>query len=345
LKILFIGGTGVISEGVSRVAAERGFDLYLLNRGSRSILVPENARLIQADYSDPGSVAAALKGQEFDAVVNWIAFTPEQVKKDIALFSDHTGQYFFISSASAYQKPVQHYLITEATPLANPYWQYSRDKIACEELLMHEFRTNGFPVTIVRPSLTYGNTMIPVGVSCWRKPWTVVDRIRKGKKIIVHGDGTSLWVMTHNTDLAQGLLGLIGNRDALGEAFQITSDEVLTWNQIYEEIGQAAGRKPEVVHIPSDFLAAVLPDAMGSLIGDKAQSVVFDNRKIKRYVPGFQPAVSFAEGLRRSIAWFEAHPEYCEVDEAWNGRIDRIVAEYEAALQTAIAKLGAVRSN
>lgn len=345
MKILFIGGTGVISEGVSRVAAERGFDLYLINRGNRSILVPEKARLIQADYSDPSSVAAALNGQEFDAIVNWIAFTPEQVQKDIALFRDHTGQYFFISSASAYQKPVRYYLINESTPLANPYWQYSRDKIACEELLMNEFRTNGFPVTIIRPSLTYGNTMIPVGVSCWRKPWTVVDRIRKGKKVIIHGDGTSLWVMTHNTDLAQGLLGLIGNREALGEAFQITSDEVLTWNQIYEEIGRAAGRKPEAVHVPSDFLAAVLPDAEGSLLGDKAQSVVFDNTKIKRFVPGFQPSVSFAEGLRRSIAWFEANPEYCGVDEAWNERIDRIVAEYETATGIAIGKLGPVNSN
>ena len=339
MKVLFIGGTGVISEGVSRVAVEQGINLYLLNRGNRNVLVPDGAKLIQGDFNASQSMVPALQHQHFDAVVNWIAFTPEQVQRDMELFKGRTEQYFFISSASAYQKPVQNYLITESTPLINPYWQYSRDKIACEELLMQEFQTNGFPVTIIRPSLTYGNTMIPVGVDCWKKPWTLVDRIRKGKKIIIHGDGTSLWVMTHNTDFAKGLLGLIGNPLAIGQAFQITSDEVLTWNQIYEKIAEAAGANIEAIHIPSDFLAAVLPGAEGSLLGDKAQSVVFDNSKIKRFVPEFKATIPFAEGVKRSIAWFEAHPEYCVVDETWNTQIDQVIAEYETAINTAKSRL------
>ncbi|TCL57889.1 nucleoside-diphosphate-sugar epimerase [Hydrogenispora ethanolica] len=335
MKVLFIGGTGVISEGVSRLAVERGIDLYLLNRGNRSALFPEGAHSIRGDIDQPREIAEALGKMHFDAVVDWIAFTPEQVRRDIELFRDRTDQYLFISSASAYQKPVGDYLITESTPLANPYWQYSRDKIACEEALLEEYRQNGFPVTIVRPSLTYGNTMIPVGVDCWKKPWTFIDRIRRGQKIIIHGDGTSLWVMTHNTDFAGGFLGLLGNGRAIGHAFHITSDEVLTWNQIYAAIGRAAGVEIRAVHIPSDFLAAVFPGGEGSLIGDKAQSVVFDNSKIKRFVPGFAATVPFAAGVKRSIAWFEAHPEYCVVDEEWNRLIDKIIAAYEGATNAA----------
>ncbi len=335
MKVLFIGGTGVISEGVSRLAVERGIDLYLLNRGNRDVLFPEGARRIQGDIGDPAQVAAALGVLHFDAVVDWIAFTPDQVRRDIDLFRGRTDQYIFISSASAYQKPVSDYRITESTPLANPHWQYSRDKIAGEQLLVDEYRASGFPMTIVRPSHTYGNTMIPVGVDCWKKPWTLVDRIRRGKKIIIHGDGTSLWVMTHNTDFGKGLLGLVGNQRAIGHAFHITSDEVLSWNQIYAAIGKAAGAEIRAVHIPSDFLAAVFPDGEGSLIGDKAQSVVFDNSKIKHFVPGFTATVPFAQGVKQSIAWFEAHPEYCVVDEEWNRLIDKIIAAYETAIAAA----------
>lgn len=339
MKVLFIGGTGLISEAVSRLAVERGIDLYLVNRGNRNLLFPEGAQLIRGDVREPQSLAATLGDAHFDAVVDWIAFTPDHIQTDLALFRGRTDQFIFISSASAYQKPVRDYLITEATPLANPYWQYSRDKIACEELLLHEYRQNGFPVTIVRPSHTYGNTGIPAGVDCWHKPWTLIDRIRNGKKVIIHGDGTSLWVMTHNTDFAKGFVGLLGNQRAIGHAFQITSDEALSWNQIYEAIGHAAGAKVKAVHIPSDFLAAVLPDAEGGLIGDKAQSVVFDNSKLKRIVPGYTATVPFREGVKRTVAWFEAHPEYCGIDEDWNRLIDKVIAEYEAATQEALERI------
>ncbi|MFZ5985724.1 MAG: SDR family oxidoreductase [Bacillota bacterium] len=333
MKVLFIGGTGIISEAASKLAVEKGMDLYLLNRGQRNEFIPEGAKLIKADIRDEKSTAEALKDYHFDAVVDWIAFVPQHIKTDIELFKGKTNQYIFISSASAYQKPLSHYLITESTPLSNPYWQYSRDKIACEELLMNEYRSNGFPVTIVRPSFTYGSQMIPAALNSWHHPWSLINRMKKGKKIIVHGDGTSLWTMTHNTDFAKGFTGLLGNMQSIGHSFHITSDEVLTWDQIYNTIGAAAGVKPEIIHIPSDFIARFLPDAVGSLIGDKAVSAVFDNSKIKRFVPGFTASASFSTGIRRTVEWFEAHPERCTVDGEWDSLMDKIINAYERGLE------------
>jgi nucleoside-diphosphate-sugar epimerase len=335
MKALFIGGTGLISEAVSRLAVEKGIELYLLNRGQRAEFVPKGAKEMVADVKDQKAVRDALKGHTFDVVVDWIVFTPDQIERDIALFSGITSQYIFISSASAYQKPATHYLITESTPLANPYWQYSRDKIACEDRLMREYRDKGFPVTIVRPSLTYGVTMIPAGVMSWNHPWTLVDRMRKGKKIIVQGDGTALWTMTHNTDLAKGFVGLMGNIRAIGHAFHITSDEVLTWDQIVRAIGRAAGAEPDIIHIASDFMAAFNPDEVGNLIGDKAHCGTFDNSKIKTFVPGFTATVSFAEGVRQSVQWYEKHPERCTIDESFNQLSDRIIAAYQTGLKLA----------
>jgi nucleoside-diphosphate-sugar epimerase len=328
MKILFIGGTGVISTGVSKLAIEKGMELYLFNRGQRSGQVPGGAKVIVGDIRDAKSAAEALKDYQFDVVVDWIAFTPEQVKADIELFRGKTKQYIFISSASAYQKPPGHYLITESTPLANPYWQYSRDKIACEEALMEEYRTGGFPVTVVRPSLTYGDSMIPAALNSWQQPWSIIERMRAGKKVIVHGDGTSLWTITHNSDFAKGIVGLFGNTQAIGHAFHITSDEVLTWNQIYEAIAEAAGVKANIVHIATDFIVRCSPDQTGNLLGDKAVSCVFDNSKIKRFVPGFVATVPFAKGVKQSVEWFEAHPELCTVDRDWNEWMDRILSEY-----------------
>ncbi|MBW7460250.1 SDR family oxidoreductase, partial [Paenibacillus sepulcri] len=248
MKVLFIGGTGIISEAVSRLAIERGHDLYLFNRGKRDELVPEGAKVIQGDIRDPEEAASLLAEHQFDSVVDWISYTPDQVQTSIKLFKGRTAQYVYISSASAYQKPPEHYIITEETPLSNPYWQYSRDKIACEELLAAEHEQSGFPYTIVRPSFTYGNTMIPASISSWQHPWSLVDRMRQGKKIIIHGDGTSLWTMTHNTDFAVGFLGLLGHPEAIGEAFHITSDEVISWNQLYASIAAAAGAELSAVH-------------------------------------------------------------------------------------------------
>jgi nucleoside-diphosphate-sugar epimerase len=335
MKVLFIGGTGLISQAASRLAVERGIELYLLNRGHRGEFLPEGARSIVADRKDEKAVAAALKGRDFDAVVNWIAYTPDQAASDAALFAGRTGQYLFISSASAYQKPAADYVITESTPLANPYWQYSRDKIACEEILTKAYRDSGFPITIVRPSLTYGPTMIPAGVMSWNFPWTLPDRMMRGKRIIVQGDGTSLWTMTHHEDFAKGFLGLLGNVRALGHAFHITSDEVLTWDQIVGAIGAAAGARPDIVHVSSDFISAIAPEEMGGLIGDKAQCGIFDNSKIKRFVPDFTATIPFAEGMRRSVKWYRDHPERCVVDEAFNALSDRIIAGYDEGIRHA----------
>jgi nucleoside-diphosphate-sugar epimerase len=338
MKVLFIGGTGIISTASTRLAAERGVAITLLNRGHRSADLPANVRLLTADVTDEAAMIEALGPQQFDAVVDWVAFTPADVERDIRLFRDRTRQFIFISSASSYQRPVAHYLITESTPLANPYWQYSRDKIACEELLMKAYREKGFPMTIVRPSLTYGDSQIVLAVNSWRKSYTAVDRMRRGKKVIVPGDGSSLWVITHNSDFAEGLVGLLGHQQAIGHAFHITSDEVMTWDQFYRITAQAAGVEAQIVHIASDFLGAVLPDEVGSLTGDKASSVVFDNTKIKRFVPGFCAKVPFAQGIQRTIDWFDANPSRKEIDESSNASWDKLIAAYESGLEAAVRK-------
>ncbi len=335
MKALFIGGTGLISSAVSRLSVERGIDLTLLNRGQRGEFFPPGAQQIVADIGDPAAVKKALRGKSFDVVADWIAYTPDQAARDIELFAGSAGQFFFISSASAYQKPPAHYLITESTPLANPYWQYSRDKIACEDLLMREYRERGFPVTIIRPSLTYGVTQIPAAVGSWNHPWTLVDRMRRGRKIVVPGDGTSLWTITHNSDLAKGFVGLMGNVRAIGHAFHITSDEVFTWNQIYGLIGAAAGVQPDIVHLASDFIVAFNPDDLGNLTGDKAQCGVFDNTKIKTFVPGYVATVPFAQGVRDSIQWFERHPERQTIDQEFNSLCERMIQANDSALRAA----------
>ncbi|MFW6287240.1 MAG: SDR family oxidoreductase [bacterium] len=330
MKVLFIGGTGLISQAVSKLAVEKGIELYLFNRGKHNQFVPEGAKVINGDIRDIQTSKKVLSDYHFDVVVDWIVFTPDQARADIEIFSGITDQYIFISSASGYQKPPTDYLIRESTPLANPYWQYSRDKIACENLFMQEYRENGFPVTIVRPSYTYGDTMIPAALNSWEYPWSLVDRMQKGKKIIVHGDGTSLWTMTHNTDFAKGFIGLLGNMMSIGHAFHITSDEVLNWNQIYRTIGRAAGIEPDIIHITSDFIISQLPDKEGGLLGDKAISCVFDNSKIKRFVPEFKATVSFAEGIKQTIDWFRSNPERCKIDQVWNKKMDDLINIYQS---------------
>jgi len=333
MKVLFIGGTGLISIACSELAIQGGMELTLLNRSaSPRHKLPEGAKqLVGNIHTDEVQLAQVLADQHFDVVVDWIAFTAEDVERDIRLFSGKTDQFIFISSASAYQKPPSHYLVTEETPLENPYWQYSRDKIACEQRLMTEYRLNGFPVTIIRPSLTYGLSQIPMIMGSWNYPYTIVDRIKRGQKVIVPGDGTSLWVMTWNGDFAKGLLGLFGRKDALGEAFHITSDEVLTWDQIHQELGRAIGIEPNIIHIPSDLIAMYSEDAVGSLIGDKSNCAVFDNSKIKRFVPDFKCEVLWAEGVRRALAWHEADPARQALDIESNQLWDKIIAAYENA--------------
>ena len=333
MKILFIGGTGLISSACSELVVARGSELFILNRSvSTKYPIPQGATLLQGDvHADASHLARLLAGHHFDAVVDYIAFTVEDIERDINLFRSKTEQFVFISSASAYQKPLKNYLITEETPLVNPFWQYSRDKIACEERLMKAYREDGFPVTIIRPSHTYGPSQIPLAVDSWEYPWTIVDRMQREKKLIIPGDGTSLWVLTWNADFAKGLAGLLGNQKAIGEVFHITSDEALSWNQIYLEVYQALGLEPNLIRVPSDLIAAYWDHAMGSLIGDKSNTVVFDNSKIKRFVPGFHCEVKWAEGVRRSIKWHEDHPQFHTIDSQMNATWDKIIAVYEKA--------------
>ena len=325
MKVLFLGGTGVISSACSRLAARRGIELYLFNRGKTERPIPESAHILYGDIRDRASVKHALSDYTFDVVVNWIAFTPDHVEADIELFRNRIGQYICISSASAYQKPPSDLPITESTPLHNPFWAYSRAKIACEERLLQAHREDSFPVTVVRPSHTYDRTKVPL-----LGHYTDIDRMRKGKKVIVHGDGTSLWVLTHHEDFAKGFVGLLGNHHAIGHAFHITSDEVMTWNQIYTFLAHAAGVEPWIVHVPSDLIAAFDPEVGASLLGDKSHSVIFDNSKIKRLVPDFAATIPFSQGAREIIDWFDADPARQVVDEQANRLADEIIAVYEA---------------
>lgn len=328
MKILMIGGTGVISSACSKLAVEKGNEVYLLNRGNRNAFFPKGAHQIKADINHVEEVKKAISGMQFDSVVNWIAFTPDQVERDIALFADCTSQYILISSASAYQKPVTHYYVDESTPLANPYWDYSRNKIACEELVLSEYRKNGFPGVIVRPSYTYNEQLIPAAFNSWQNEWSLIDRMLKGKPVIIHGDGNSLWTMTHNTDFAKGFIGLLGNVQSIGHAFHITSDEVLTWNQIYEAIAAAVGIKINIEHMSSDFIIKYAPQYEGALLGDKAASIVFNTNKIKRLVPDFVSTVQFARGIKQSVEYYKSHPEMCSVDEEWDRLCDKMIENH-----------------
>lgn len=325
MKVLFIGGTGNISASVSKLAVARGMELYLLNRGNRNVAI-SGAKTIAGDITSP-DIFSLLKDHTWDAVVNWIAFEEKDVQRDFELFKGKTKQYIFISSASAYKRPATHPIVTESTPLGNPFWQYSRNKIACEERLNTLFREQNFPITIVRPSLTY-STVIPLPIGGWLE-YTVVDRIKQGKKIIVHGDGSSLWTITHAEDFAKGFIGLIGHQQAIGHAFHITSDEVLTWNQIHEAVAEAVGCEAKIVHIASNTLATINPNLLGTLVGDKGTSVIFDNSKIKRYVPDFVCTIPFKQGIKRTIDWFEAEPSRMIIKKETNDWIDKVIAKYE----------------
>jgi nucleoside-diphosphate-sugar epimerase len=330
MKVLFLGGTGTISEAVTRLCVARGIELWHFNRGTRVVDVPAEVQTLRGDVRDMAQAKALLAPHRFDVVVDWVAYVPEQIEMDLELFRDKTAQYIFISSASAYQKPPAHYRITESTPLANPFWQYSRNKIACEERVMRAYREEGFVTTIVRPSYTYGKTYIPYAVG---DGYTLIDRLRRGKKMIVPGDGQSLWTMTHNSDFAKGIIGLFGNQQAVGEAFHITSDEVLTWDQIALAIGHAAGVTPELIHIPSDFIVRVNPGLGAGLIGDKACSCVMDNSKIKRAVPDFVATTPFTVGVADAVAYHDADPSRQGVDAEYDALLDRIIALYERAFE------------
>lgn len=332
MKALFIGGTGTISSAITRQLAAEGCELYLLNRGNRQNDFSPAIKTITADINNEEEVREKLDGLDFDVVCDFIGFVPAQLERDYRLFQSKTKQFMYISSASAYQKPLSDYRINEGTPLANPYWEYSRNKIACENFLMKMYRENGFPVTIIRPSHTYDERSVPLGVHGDMGSFQVVKRMLEGKPVIIHGDGTSLWTMTHNTDFAKAFIGLMGNIHAIGEAFQITSDETLTWNQIYESIARHLGVPFKPYYVPSDFLhAAGHWDFEGSLIGDKANSVVFDNSKLKRAVPGFTAAVRFDQGIAQTLDYVLAHKE-CQIeDPEFDAWCDKVIDALENA--------------
>jgi len=321
MKVLFIGGTGIISSACSELALQHGIELYLLNRGRSIRPAPAGAVSLLADIRQPDSVTEVLGDLTFDSVVDWVAFTPDQVKTDIQLFHKRTRQYIFISSASAYQKPPGSLPILESTPLTNPFWQYSRDKAACEALLEHAGREDGFPFTIVRPSHTYDRTLLPFDGG-----YTIVARMRAGKPVVVHGDGTSLWTLTHHRDFALGFVGLLGNSHAIGQSYHITSDESLSWNQIYAFVAQAAGAEPKLVHVPSELIARYDPEWGYSLMGDKAHSVVFDNHKIRQLVPEFHPVIPFRQGAQEIMAWHDEDASRKVVDPAVDKLQDQLIA-------------------
>lgn len=338
MKILLIGGTGTISGAIAKLLAQRGDDLTLLNRGNRAEDVPAGAKVICCDINNEALVEEKLAGECFDAVCQFIGYKPEHVQRDYRLFAGKTKQYIFISSTAAYQKPVVNYRMTEETAFCNPYWDYAREKAACEEFLMQKYREEGFPVTIVRPSHTYGERSVPLAVRGKKGSWQILKRMMEGKKVIIHGDGTNLWTLTHNSDFAKGFVGLIGNPVALGEAFHITSDESVTWNQVYQIVADRLNVPLHAYHVSTDFLSAVNPphDYWGSLMGDKANSVVFDNTKLKKAVPGFHATVSVAEGIANTVDYVLAHPE-CQVEDpefdAWCDKVINVLESAKKSLQ------------
>ncbi len=332
MKVLFIGGTGTISTAISKELIKEGHELYLLNRGSKNAVFDGEVKELIADIAEEDKVAELIKDHNFDVVADFIAFVPEQLQRDYRLFKDKAKQFIFISSASAYQKPLGDYRITEGTPLANPYWEYSRNKIACEDYLMKLYREEGFPVTIVRPSHTYDERSVPVGVHGSQGSYQVIKRMQAGKKVLIHGDGTSLWTLTHNSDFAKGFIGLMGNLHAIGEAVQITSDETLTWNQIHKAIADALGVEFKAYYVSSEFLDAVSDqDFKGALIGDKANSVVFDNSKIKRLVPGFTCTKRFDQQVKNILEYVLSHPECQKEDAEFDQWCDKVIDALENA--------------
>jgi nucleoside-diphosphate-sugar epimerase len=324
-SVLFIGGTGIISAASTRRAVEAGWQVSVLNRGKSSTQrpIPSEAEIVVGDIADADGIRAVLGNRRFDVVADFLTFTPDQLSARMELFGDRTDQYVFISSASAYQTPPGRVPVVESTPLRNPYWQYSRDKIACEDILVQAYRNHGFPATIVRPSHTYDHTSLPFDGG-----WTVAARMLRGQEVVVHGDGTSLWTLTHTADFARAFVGLLGQPAAIGDSFHITSDEWLSWNQIFAAVASALDVEPRIVHVPSDAIAAEDPDWGAGLLGDKAHSMIFDNAKVKALVPDYTAVIPYVVGAAETVAWFSADPSRQQVDAKMDATMDRLVERY-----------------
>ncbi|MET0812132.1 MAG: NAD-dependent epimerase/dehydratase family protein [Microbacterium sp.] len=326
-SILYIGGTGTISAASVRRSLERGHEVTVLNRGTARRPVPKGVRELVADVRDPASVREAVGREDFDVVADFLSFVPEHIENMLGVFEGRTAQYLFVSSASAYEKPPSHVPVTERTPLVNPFWQYSRDKIACEDLLMAAHADRGLPVTIIRPSHTYDRQLLPtIG------RWTDIARMRAGKPVVVHGDGTTQWTITHADDVAVAVTGLLGNPAAIGEAFTVTGDHAPTWNRIHEWLADAAGvDAPDFVHLTSEAIAAFRPELGPTLLGDKAHSMVFDNSKVRALVPEFETTVTFDEGARGILEYYDGHPDAQVIDEDLDAAFDRMAAYARSA--------------
>ena len=327
MRVLFIGGTGIISSACTKLAVENGIELYHLNRGNSIRPIPEAVQTIIGDIRNKDSIKKKIDDKKFDVVVDWVAYIPEHIETDLELFKDRVGQYIFISSASAYQTPPAKLPVTEDTPLDNPFWKYSQGKIDCEKRLQEAYESDKFPITIVRPSHTYDRMTLPL-----HGRFTTVNRMRKGKKVIVHGDGSSIWVLTHHKDFAKGFVGLLGNPKAVGEAYHITSDELLTWNQIYDLIAEAAGTEAKKVHIPSDIINKYDKEWGEGLLGDKAHSMIFDNSKIKNLVPEFEAAIPFSQGAKEIISWVDEDQTRQVIDESLDKQMDEMINSFESLI-------------
>ncbi len=332
MKILFIGGTGIISTSCTREALAQGHELFHLNRGNHPEGAPRDVTTLKADIRDSRQVEKAVAGHRFDCIVNWVAFEPGHVRQDMELLGPLTSHYIFISSASVYLKPPLHWIVTEETPVGNPYWSYAQNKIACEALLLEGHSKDGFPATIVRPSHTYNDGWIPTPIGS--RDFTVARRLLDGRAVISPGDGQSLWTITHSDDFARGFTGLLGNPDASGETFHITSDEARTWDAFYGIIGEALGVEPDIVHIPSWVVNEISPPLGQGLLGDKGYSMVFDNTKIKRVIPEFHASITFSEGIRRSLEWFEKNPARKIVDPVRDAEIDKVLRVWKERMES-----------
>lgn len=325
-SILIIGGSGIISTGTTNAAIDKGWNVTVLNRGRHGLeLLKDGYEIIQCDINDTEQAKEKLKDRCFDNVIDFVCFNEEDARKRIALFSGKCGQYIYISSATVYERPSRQFPIREDTPHKNPYSAYARNKYAGELTFMNAYRETGFPVTIIRPSLTYGDTQIPMATGSWTYPWSFAKRILDGKPVVVHGDGTGLWSFCHNTDFAKGVTGLMENHQSVGETFHITTDEILTWDESVKCVARALGKEAVIVHATAEQISRFMPGMKSNLLGDKSTSAVLDTSKIKRFVPDFRCEVRFEEGMRRTVAYILAHPEWQKIDEEWDKAMDAII--------------------
>ncbi|MGM0495566.1 MAG: NAD-dependent epimerase/dehydratase family protein [Bacillota bacterium] len=330
MKVLSIGGTGLISTAVSHLAVKRGIDLYVLNRGNNNDVLPKQVKNIICDINNDEAIKKALKGHKFDVVVDWIAFKVEHVKRDYRLFKNITKQYVFISSASAYQKPIPKLPITEDVPLDNPYWNYSKNKQYCEEYLL-SIKDSDFNITIIRPSHTYNDTLLIFQLIPWDYPYTILKRMLERKPIVLPDNGKSLWTLTYNYDFAEAFLDVLGNESAYNDYFHLTSDKVYTWTQIANFIYDGLKIEPNIEYIPSSFIIKYFPEVKGELYGDKKDSAVFDNSKIKSIAPNYKSKVEYSDIVKRAVKHYLETPELQKVDKEFDKRYDNLIAEYKKA--------------